>query len=177
MEIKDNETKIKLAEQQGRALAEAADYMKNMDNFVEKEVDDYIITVVSEKAEGTYRLKDGSLQWHVPPKELNTHMEILVRDRQDKRFIPGLNISARIFDEKENLVEEKQFPLFWHPFLLHYGSNFKIPAAGKYTVEVHIPAPDFPRHDEVKGKRYAWDVEIKMPPLKLEAGREPHGPE
>ncbi len=177
MKIKDNETKIRLAKQQGKALEEAADYMKNMDTFVEKEVDDYIITVVSEEAEGTYRLKNGELEWKVPPKEFNTHMEILVRDKDDKRFIPGLKISAKIFGEDEKLVEEKEFPLFWHPFLLHYGANFHIPKAGKYKVKVNIPAPTFPRHDELKGKRYGKDVEIEMPPLKLSAGRKPHGPE
>ena len=177
MKIEDNKRKIELAEQQGKALGEAADYMKNMDNFVEKEVDDYIITVVSEKAEGTYRLKDGSLQWHVPNEKFNTHMEILVRDKQDKRFIPGLKITAQIFDDNNKLVEEKEFPLFWHPFLNHYGANFHIPKEGKYIVEVNIPAPTFPRHDEIKGKRYAKDVNIKMPPLQLEEGREPHGPE
>ena len=177
MKIEDNEKKIKLAEQQGKTLNDAADYMKGMDNHVETEVDDYIITVVSEEAEGTYQLKDGELKWHVPPKEFNTHMEILVRDKNDKRFIPGLDIKGKIFNEAKELVQEEKFPIFWHPFLNHYGANFKIPKAGKYTVEVHIPAPTFPRHDEIKGKRFGKDVRVTLGPISLEAGRKPHGPE
>lgn len=177
MKIEDNEKKIELAKNQGKALNDAADYMKSMDNYVEQEADDYIITVVSEEAEGTYRLKNGDLEWQVPNERFNTHMEILVRDKDDKRFIPGLHITAKIFDQNDQLVEEKEFPLFWHPFLVHYGANFHIPKEGKYTVVVNIPAPTFPRHDEIKGKRYAKDVTVTMPPLELEAGREPHGPE
>ncbi|WP_373059770.1 iron transporter [Zunongwangia sp. H14] len=177
MKIEDNEKKIKLAEQQGKALGAAADYMKNMDNYVEKEVHDYIVSVVSEEAEGTYQFQDGELKWHVPPKDFNTHMEILVRDKHDKRFLPGLKISAKVFDEDNQLVEEKDFPFFWHPFLNHYGANFKIPKEGEYTVEVNFPAPEFPRHDEIKGKRFEKGVSEKFGPLTLEAGRKPHGPE
>ena len=177
MEIKDNKEKIELAENQGKALNAAADYMKGMDTYVEKEVDDYIITVVSEEAEGTYQFKNGELQWHVPPENFNTHMEILVRDKHDKRFLPGLKITGKVFSEQGELVEEKEFPFFWHPFLNHYGANFHIPEAGEYMVEVSFPAPQFPRHGEVKGKRFQNDVNIKLGPLSLEAGRKPHGPE
>ena len=177
MKIKDNQEKIRLAENQGKALEEAVKYMKNMDSFVEKEVDDYIITVVSEEAEGTYRFENGKLEWQVPKKGYNTHMEILVRDKHDGRFLPGLKISARVLNEEGKLIEEKDFPIFWHPFLNHYAANFHIPEDGKYTVEVNFPAPDFPRHDEIKGKRFKNDVHTTMPPLSLEAGRKPHGPE
>ena len=109
MEIKDNKEKIELAENQGKALNAAADYMKGMDTYVEKEVDDYIITVVSEEAEGTYQFKNGELQWHVPPENFNTHMEILVRDKHDKRFLPGLKITGKVLTKKEILSRRRNF--------------------------------------------------------------------
>ena len=40
MKIEDNERKIELAENQGKAFSEALDYMKNMDNHAEKTVED-----------------------------------------------------------------------------------------------------------------------------------------
>ncbi|PRY09667.1 hypothetical protein CLV24_1184 [Pontibacter ummariensis] len=176
MEIKHNTLKVALEKAQGAAYEAALKLMQHMDNHVSVEVDDYIVHVVSEKAEGTYQLADGGLQWHVPEPGYNTHMEIVVQDKHDNRFIPGLNIRARVLKGGQ-LVEERGFPFFWHPFLYHYGSNFQINESGEYDIEVHIPAPDFPRHDEVKGKRYAKDVTVKLGPLKLEKGRKPHGPE
>lgn len=176
MDIKHNTLKVALEKAQGVAYQAALELMKHMDNYVKVEADDYVIHVVSEEAEGTYQLSKGELQWHVPEASFNTHMEIVVQDKHDLRFIPELKIRARVLKEGK-LVEEKEFPFFWHPFLNHYGSNFHIAEAGAYHVEVHIAAPEFPRHDEVKGKRYAKDVVVKVGPLQLEKGRKPHGPE
>ncbi len=176
MEIKKNEKKLALANGQGDAYSAALDLMKQMDNHVETEVDDYLISIASEEAEGTYQLSGDKLQWHVPEEQKNTHLEIVVRDKHDKRFIPGLQIHARILKDG-NVVEEGDFPFFWHPFLHHYGYNFHIAESGEYEIEVSIPAPRFPRHDEIKGKRYAKDVTVKLGPIELEKGRKPHGPE
>lgn len=176
MKIEDNEKKKKLAEDQGKAYSAALDYMKNMDNHAEKEVDDYIISLASEEAEGTYQLENGELKWNTPKEGFNTHLEIVVRDKKDKRFIPGLKIKGKVYDEDKNLIVDTDFPFLWHPFLLHYGAFFKIPKSGKYKVEVEIPAPTFHRHDEIKGKRYGKDVKTEIE-IEMETGREPHGPE
>ena len=176
MKIEDNEKKKKLAEDQGKAYTAALDYMKGMDNHAEKEVDDYIISLASEEAEGTYQLEDGELKWKTPKEGDNTHLEIVVRDKKDKRFIPGLKIKGKVFDEKDNLIVDTDFPFLWHPFLLHYGAFFQIPKEGKYRVEVQIAAPTFHRHDEIKGKRYGRDVKVDIE-IEMEKGREPHGPE
>ena len=176
MKIEDNEKKIKLAEDQGKAFSAALDYMKEMDNHAEKEVDDYIISLASEEAEGTYQLEGDKLKWNTPQEGKNTHLEIVVRDAKDKRFIPGLKIRGKVFDEDKNVIADTDFPLLWHPFLLHYGAFFHIPKSGKYTVEVQIPAPTFHRHDEIKGKRYEKDVKVEIE-IELETGRKPHGPE
>ena len=176
MKIEDNEKKIKLAEDQGKAYSAALDYMKSIDNHAEKEVEDYIISLASEEAEGTYQLQTGELQWNTPKEGHNTHLEIVVRDKKDKRFIPGLKIRGKVFDEDENLIVETDFPLLWHPFLMHYGAFFKIPKEGKYKVQLEIPAPEFHRHDEIKGKRYEKDVNVEIQ-IEMETGREPHGPE
>lgn len=177
MKIEDNEKKIRLAEQQGKAFTEALDYMKGMDNHIEKEVGDYIISLASEEAEGTYQLTDGKLKWQVPEKKLNSHLEIVVRDKKDKRFIPNLKIKGKVYSEKGDLIAEKDFPFLWHPFLYHYGAMLEIPESGTYTVEVNFPAPEFLRHDEIKGKRFEKGVNEKIGSIKLETGRKPHGPE
>ncbi|MGI0108307.1 iron transporter [Salinimicrobium sp. WS361] len=176
MKIEDNEKKIKLAEDQGKAYSAALDYMKEMDNHAEKEVDDYIISLASEEAEGTYQLQDGKLKWNTPEEGFNTHLEIVVRDKHDKRFIPGLKIRGKVLDDQGKDIIETDFPFLWHPFLLHYGAFFKIPKEGKYKVQLEIPAPEFHRHDEIKGKRFEKDVQVEIE-IEMETGREPHGPE
>ncbi|WP_423818433.1 hypothetical protein V5739_12500 [Salinimicrobium sp. TIG7-5_MAKvit] len=75
--------------------------MKEMDNHAEKEVDDYIISLASEEAEGTYQLQDGKLKWNTPEEGFNTHLEIVVRDKHDKRFIPGLKIRGKYLMTRE----------------------------------------------------------------------------
>lgn len=147
-----------------------------MDNHAESEIDDYIVTIASEEAEGTYQLSSDGLKWQMPEKPKNTHLEIIVRDKHDNRFIPGLQIHGKVMKD-DQVIEEADFPFYWHPFLYHYGHNFHIDEEGEYHVEVHIPAPTFPRHDEIKGKRYPKDVTVKLGPIQLEQGRKPHGPE
>ncbi len=176
MKIEDNEEKKQLAENQGKAYSDALDYMKSIDNHAEKEVDDYIISLASEEAEGTYQLQGGELKWKTPKEGYNTHLEIVVRDKKDKRFIPELKIKGKVYDEDRNLIIDTDFPFLWHPFLLHYGAFFHIPKDGKYSVEIEIPAPRFHRHDEIKGKRYEKDVKLSIE-ITMEKGREPHGPE
>ncbi len=176
MAIKNNEKKIALEEDQGKAYSAALDLMKQMDNHTEVEVDDYIITVAAEEAEGTYRVSGGGLKWHTPEEQFNSHIEIVVRDKHDRRFLPGLTISAKI-KKDDRVVATKDFPFYWHPFLYHYGTMLRIEEEGDYQLEVHIPAPTFPRHDEIKGKRFGKDVNVTIGPIKLEKGRKPHGPE
>lgn len=114
MEIKHNTLKLALEKAQGVAYQAALELMKHMDNYVTAEVDDYIIHVVSEEAEGTYQFTEGGLQWHVPEASYNTHMEIVVQDKHDKRFVPELKINARILRDGQ-LVEERAFPFFCIP--------------------------------------------------------------
>lgn len=178
MQIKDNETKIRLAHQQGKAYQEAVDYLKKIvEGYDEKQVDDYLITVCAEEAEGLYHLEDGQLEWEDPAEGLNAHLEIIVQDADDKRFIPELNVQATLYTEDNKIIQEKHHPFLWHPYVFHYGANWKIPEEGKYFIEVKISAPRFHRHDVVKGKKYPRQVKLEFGPVKMETERKLHAPE
>lgn len=178
MKIKDNETKIKLAEQQGSAFQEAVDYLKEIvAGYQEQVVDDYIVTVCAEEAEGMYHLEDGELTWEDPAEGLNAHLEIIIQDADDKRFIPQLDVVATLYSEDQEMEQEKQHPFLWHPYVFHYGANWKIPKEGNYSVEVKISAPRFHRHDVVKGKKYPRQVTLHFGNLKMETDRKLHAPE
>lgn len=178
MQIEDNKTKIELANQQGKSYQNAVDYLKKIvSSYQEEKVDDYIITVCAEEAEGLYQLEDGELEWQDPKEGLNSHIEIIVQDADDKRFIPELNVHATLFTKDKEIIQEKYHPFLWHPYVFHYGANWRIPAEGEYWVELKISAPRFHRHDVVKGKKYPRMINITLGPLKMEAERKLHAPE
>jgi hypothetical protein len=175
----EEKKKMALAKKQGVAFTEALDLMKKETENRETKADDYIITVLAEKAEGYYvTALDGTLEWRVPQPEDNLHLEVVVRDKNDWRFIPDLSIQCQLFSADEFLIDEKTQPFIWHPLLYHYGVNWAIPGEeADYSTRVMIKEPIFGRHDEERGKRYGKAVEVRLGPLHIIPGQKSHGPE
>lgn len=133
-----------------------------------KRTGDYIVTVAFEVADGMYeKQSDGELEWETPEGYGTMHVEIMIQDRDDKRFVPYLEVSAKVFDNENHLVTESEAPFMWHPYAYHYGFHTLIPDEGKYTVEVTIKAPKYPRHHKSHGKRYEEDVVVRMASVQL----------
>jgi len=167
-----------LVRRQGRAYQASYDMLMAADPHVEGVADDYRITASFEPAEGMYGMtSDGALQWHTPGERENQHFEVIVRDREDGRFLPSLEVGLRLHDAADRVVAETAVPFIWHPFVFHYGVDGTIPGEGDYTAEVTVRAPRFHRHDEVRGKRYQRDVTVRLGPVHLKPGTKPHGPE
>jgi hypothetical protein len=131
----------------------------------------YLVGYAVEKAEGMYHLVDGELRWEEPEKE-NVHVEIAVRDAADGRFVPGLGIEVTLLDGGDTAIGTYQLPLLWHPYLYHYGRNCVVPGDGEYTLRVRIAPPEFMRHDEVNGKRFAEEVRAEFRGVKIKAAKE-----
>ena len=162
---------LQLAIEQGDA------YQKALDSMVSKEAHgsemragEYLVGYAVEEAEGMYHWMDGKLHWQDPQDE-NVHIEITVRDGADGRFIPGLNVIVTVIDDKGRAIGIYQQPFLWHPWLFHYGRNWKIPRDGIYTLRVHIEPPDFMRHDKKNGLRFREPVEVEFSNVKLETGQ------
>lgn len=133
-----------------------------------KKTHDYIVTVAFEVAEGKFvQQSDGDVDWETPEGFGNYHVEIIVQDRDDKRFVPYLDVHVRVYDADNNLVTESDAPFMWHPYLYHYGFDTPIPEEGRYTVEVQIKAPKFDRHHKSHGKRYVDDVTTRLSAVQL----------
>lgn len=168
-EIKELKQQTK---EQGLAYSKALELMKKETVNQEVEVNDYIVTVLAAGAQGYYVTRlDGVLEWREPLPEENQHIEVVVRDKQDLRFIPDLAVSCRLFSSDGYLVDEKTQPFVWHPSLYHYGVNWELPGKDSYTAEISIKEPIFARHDETKGKRYAENIIIRVGPLPLTPGK------
>lgn len=174
MKVSDEATKeqLKMAEQQGNVFEEALQHMLEevASDGQEKLAGPYLVGYAIEKAEGMYHLKDGELVWQAPEKE-NIHVEITVRDAADGRFIPNLTVHVRLLDSSGNEVGYHQQPFVWHPWLYHYGRNWQIPGDGDYEMHVHIEAPNFPRHDEKNGQRYADDIGVSFGNVEIKTGQ------
>lgn len=172
---KSDEAKPKhldMARNQGDAYVKALKEMANneADDGGMKSAGDYIVAYAVEKAEGMYQMKDGELSWQ-EPGEKNVHIEVSVRDGADERFIPGLTVRATVIDPDGNEVGTHEQPYLWHPWLYHYGRNWKVPGDGTYKLRVEIEAPQFGRHDKKNGKRYAQDVTVEFDSVKIKTGQ------
>jgi hypothetical protein len=178
--IPDAQTKDTLKQAQGSAYSDALDYLATIVDYSSSTtVDDYIITLAAEESEGMYYKSENSdeISWHPPAKDKNQHLEIVVQDKDDKRFIPELDITAELFDDQQNSLGVKSCPFLWHPYIFHYGSMWHLADEGTYSVKVLIKRPEFGRHDEVLGKRYLHDVAVTFDNIQLSPSREAHGPE
>jgi uncharacterized protein involved in high-affinity Fe2+ transport len=117
-----------------------------------------------------YMRKNGHFIWMEPDRE-NAHIEISVRDAADNRFIPGLDVTVTVKDKEGKQIGKRRQPFLWHPWLYHYGLNWRLPGPGKYTLEVNVKAPSFMLHDRKNGKRYLKDVDVVFKNVKIETGK------
>jgi hypothetical protein len=175
MKPSDEATRLQL----GLARAQGATYaaaLKHMVTFVadggrEVQKGDYLIGYAVEKAEGMYHLRGGKLHW-MEPKRDNIHIEVIVRDAGDGRFIPGLKIYATLIDPKGRAVGTNVQPYIWHPCLYHYGRNWRVPRDGIYTLRVRFAAPTYHRHDRKNGRRFAKGAEVVFRGVEIKTGKE-----
>lgn len=125
-----------LAQRQGEAYAASYDMLMAEDPHAEADVEDYRVTASFEPAEGMYGMgTDGTLAWATPGGNDNQHFEVIVRDRKDGRFLPHLDVHLRLRDDSDAVVAETDVPFIWHPFVLHYGIDGRIPGEGDYIAE------------------------------------------
>lgn len=167
-----NLEQLQFARMQGHAYAEALAFMAHAeaDDGGETRAGDIVVAYAVEHAEGMYAMEDGELKWR-NPGEANAHIEISVRDAADNRFIPGLDVTVAVEDARGKRIGEHTQPFLWHPWLFHYGRNWKLPGDGEYTLHVHIKAPTFMRHDRENGLRYAEDIDVEFRKVKISTGK------
>lgn len=163
---------LELARRQGEAYRAALEHMAERvahDGGMQT-VDQYLVAYAIEEAEGMYAWRDGELEWQEPEDE-NLHVEIVVADASDGRFVPCLQVTGTLIDPNGNEVGTHEHPLLWHPMLYHYGRNWTVPCDGEYTLRVHVEPPRFMRHDEINGRRWQAPVDAVFENVKVERGQ------
>ena len=165
---------LELGRAQGEAMTRTLEHMTNDIAHDGREVQagEYLVAYAVEEAEGMWKPRgNGKLEWFEPDDE-NCHIEIAVRDPADGRLIPGLKVQAELLDGDGASIESKTLPLLWHPYLYHYGANFRVPGDGTYALRVTFDAPDFMRHDEKNGRRFLKGCEVTFENVKVKAGQD-----
>jgi len=163
---------LELGRRQGEALGETIRHMIGdiAQRGAEVRSGEYLVGYAVEKAEGVYVARGGKLQWEEPGEE-NLHIEAWVRDAADGRFLPGLKLRVSVTAEDGREIGTHEHPLLWHPYLYHYGRNWKLPADGRYRLKISFEAPGFPRHDRKNGKRFTSGCEVVFDDVKVETGK------
>lgn len=164
---------LELARAQGEALTRTVKHMTDEVAHDGREVQhgEYLVAYAVEEAEGMYVPSNSGLEWQ-PPKDENAHIEIAVRDAADGRLIPGLKVEVSLTAPDGNAVGTHEMPLLWHPYLYHYGRNWRVPGDGNYTLRVRFDPPPFPRHDKKNGRRFLEGGDVTFENVKIKTGQD-----
>lgn len=162
---------LELAREQGECYGKAVAEMVQEEAHGEQvEAGDLLVGYAVEEAEGMYQWVEGRLQWQEPSDE-NAHIEVVVRDAQDGRFIPGLDVTVTVTGPDGEQVGSHEQPFLWHPWLHHYGRNWKLPGDGRYDLAVHIRPAAFARHDRENGSRFTQPVDVEFDGVHIQTGQ------
>jgi uncharacterized protein involved in high-affinity Fe2+ transport len=152
---------LKLGQRQGETYGKALQAMDKESGADIQRAGDYEIAFVAEKAEGMWYQRDGQMHW-MEPGAHNIHFEVAVRDAADGRFLPGLTVTISVWSEGGERIGVGELPFVWHPWLFHYGQNWRIPGDGKYRIQVRVDPPTFHRHDKQNGNRYSQPAQVEF---------------
>lgn len=171
-----NRALLRLAREQGQALQQALEYMlhQQSNGGEETRAGDYLVAYAVEYAEGWYAPRGSHLVLTRPEQSAatNAHVEVVVRDGADGRFVPGLTVYVTLIAPDGKSLGTKLEPFMWHPWLYHYGENWRVPiSSDDYRLRVRIEAPTFRRHDAANGRRYNEPVEIEFTHVRIKTGQ------
>ncbi|WP_122089934.1 iron transporter [Halalkalicoccus subterraneus] len=164
---------IQQSKTEGEAYQTSVSYMANTvaNDGATKEEGEYVVGYAQEEAEGMYELVgEGEFEF-VEPDEENCHLEVVIADAGDKRFIPYCDVTATLERDSEE-YGPFELPFLWHPGVYHYGSNVEVSESGTYDLHVTIGPPEFGRHDEQNGDRYGETVTVTFESIDVETGQD-----
>ena len=167
-----DENQIQQSRTEGDAYRTSVTYMATRvaNDGGTTEAGDYLVGYAQEEAEGMYHLEgEGDLEFVEPDAE-NCHVEVVVADAGDKRFVPYCDVSVTLARDGEE-YGPWDVPFVWHPGVYHYGKNVEVPESGTYDLHVTVDPPAFHRHDKQNGDRYAEPVEVTFEEIDVETGQ------
>jgi len=156
---------VALAAAQGKALAHAYHEMSRAvaNDGTETVIGDYRVAYAVEYAETFWRMSGQDLVYDARPEqsaETNAHVEVAVFDALTGRFLPGLTVQVTMADAAGHPAGAQVVPFMWHPWIHHYGHNWRVPGAGDYRLHIHVDPPAWARADHDLGHRFSQPIDV-----------------
>jgi uncharacterized protein involved in high-affinity Fe2+ transport len=140
----------------------------------EQPAGDYRVAYAVEFSEAYWHYMGDKFTYRVSAEEsaaTNSHVEVAPLDARTGRFLPDLHVSATITTEEGAPVGTHEEPFMWHPWLYHYGENWRVPrSASNYRLRARFNTPAWRRYGRRTGRRFTAPVDIEFTGVAIESG-------
>ena len=135
---------------------------------------DYRVGYAADYALATWeRDESGKFAYDIDTEEstqLNAHVEATVQETRTGRFVPGLRLTATLATRQGGALGTHELPFEWHPWVFHYGENWRVPRAGFYRLHLHGEAPAFRRYGREAGRVFAHGFDVNFDSARVLTG-------
>lgn len=100
----------------------------------------------------------------------NAHVEATVQEARTGRFVPGLHLTASLADAQGHDLGTHELPFEWHPWVFHYGENWRVPRSGFYRLRLHADAPAFRRYGREVGRVFGHGFDVAFDSVRVVTG-------
>lgn len=163
-----------LSQNAGNAYANTLKNMfKQANDGRDTVLNDYKVAFAVEYAEGYWDYEHGIFRYKVENDlsgRTNGHVEVAVLDAKTGRFLHDLNVTATLNKDGKD-IGTKVEPFMWHPWLYHYGENWRVPSAGKYDLHIHFDPPPYRRYGKNDGRQFARSLDFNFNNIKIKTGQ------
>lgn len=135
---------------------------------------DYIVAFAVEYAEGYWHYENDKfryMQENDMSGKTNAHIEVAVLDAKTGRFLDNLNVMATLKTEDGKSMGTKNEPFMWHPWLYHYGENWRIPKSAKYTIVADIKPPAYRHYGKTLGNQFNKSISVAFNNVHIKSGQ------
>ncbi len=135
---------------------------------------DYFLAYAIEYSEGYWYSKASKFVYENKNEQSakhNSHIEVVARDRQTGRFLHDLNVVATVKQPNGDSIGTHQEMFMWHPWLYHYGENWRVPNAGDYELHIHIDPPPYHRYGKNLGNQFTQPIDMDFKNIMIKTGQ------
>ncbi|MGI4834947.1 MAG: iron transporter [Janthinobacterium lividum] len=102
--------------------------------------------------------------------QYNAHVEATVQEARTGRFVPGLQLTATLTNQGGHGLGTHELPFEWHPWVFHYGANWRVPRPGYYRLRLQAAAPAIRRYGRTVGQVFAQGFEVSFDSVRVVTG-------
>ena len=164
-----------LAKNAGKAFHNTLQEMyKQANDGRDTTIGDYTIAFAVEYAEGYWNYENGKfryMQENDLSGKTNAHVEVAALDAKSGRFLDNLDVKATLKTEDGKTVGTRNEMFMWHPWLYHYGENWRIPKGGSYTIIANIKPPAYRHYGKTLGNQLNKQISVAFDNVQIKSGQ------